>query len=104
MPLPAILGGAAVASMWATVKAGLIAGLGLAVARIFVAAGVGFTTYAGLTPLVESLQADVVAEIIGAGDLVVWLGMANADKSITILFSAIVARLALGAVSLAKAR
>ena len=103
MPLPAILGGAAVASLWATIKGGLIAGLGLAVARIFVASGVGLTTYAALTPFVDGIQADVVSSITGAGELVVWLGMANADKSITILFSAMVARLALGAVSLVKA-
>jgi hypothetical protein len=66
--------------------------------KLVAALGVGFAIYTGLEVLVDSAEAEIMAQLSGAAaNVVAVIGMLRIDQAITILFSAIGVRLTLNA-------
>lgn len=75
---------------------GLISAASSIVGRVLLALGVGFVAYSGITATLDWLQAQVVANLQGLpGRVVQLLGVLQVDVSVSILFSAVAARLVL---------
>lgn len=76
----------------ATVMASLIG-------RAVIALGVGFVTYTGITVAVTSFKTNAISSVNAmAGDTINLLGYLWIDKAMTLIFSAIVASLAMRAI------
>lgn len=78
----------------------IIAFITPAVARILQALGVGMVAYVGLSALVERLVAEAVASLSGLpGALAAWVGLLGIDQFLSIMLSALIARVAIAALS-----
>jgi hypothetical protein len=86
---------------------GLVQLAGSMVGRVLIALGIGYATYTGVSSGIGAIQSTVQGYFTGApATIVAMLGMLKADVCVSILVSAIVARLTLNGLtggSLAKA-
>jgi len=72
---------------------------GSLIARLVIALGIGVVTYIGVSAGMDTLQAMVVSELGGLpAHLIQALGLLRFDDAITLVFSAIAARVALASV------
>lgn len=75
---------------------GLIQASVTIVGRILIALGVGFITYTGITILIDGIKSDVITNFQALDSQIVQiLAVLQVDTAITMIFSAIAARLIL---------
>lgn len=80
----------------AALVGGLASAMGTFVGRALLAAGVGFATYTGITLAVGAVKTQAIAGVNGlTGDALGLIGFLWLDKGLTLIFSAIVAALAM---------
>lgn len=80
----------------AAILGALIQGAGTLIGRILIALGIGFVTYSGISILLDSIRADVISGFSGLPVLAYQIAAAcKVDVAITMIFSAITARLVL---------
>ena len=81
---------------WAAILGGLVTVAGSIVGRVLLALGIGYVSYTGLSTGLEFLHAQVVTGLTGlSARSVQVLGLLKVDVCISILFSALTARMVL---------
>jgi hypothetical protein len=85
-----------IAPIIAAILGGLIQVAATLVGRVLIALSVGYVTYTGVSILVDSVKADVIANFSSLdSNILTTLGVLQVDTAITMVFSAITARLIL---------
>ena len=80
----------------AALLGGLVSVAGSIVGRVLLALGIGYVAYSGVSALLDALKAQVVSTLQGAPSTVVQImSLLKVDVSLSILFSALAARLIL---------
>jgi len=72
---------------------GLIQAAVSMVGRVLIALGVGVVAYSGLTVLLSTLKAQVVSNLSSATAIMPYLSALKVDVAVSIIFSAVAARL-----------
>lgn len=83
--------------LWvAAIIGGLVQAAGTLVGRVLVSLGIGFTVYSGVSASIGWAKTQVLQNISAAGAVVVQvMGLAQIGTAISILFSALTARMIL---------
>ncbi|SPD67820.1 conserved protein of unknown function (plasmid) [Cupriavidus taiwanensis] len=75
---------------------GLVSIAASMVGRVLIALGIGYVTYSGISVLLDTLKAQVVSRLSGASvEFVQVMSLVKIDVCVSILFSAMTARLLL---------
>lgn len=80
----------------AALLGGLVQAAGSFVGRALIALGIGYVSYQGINALLTWIKLQVVAYLVGApATVVAIMGLLKIDVAVSIIFSAIAARLVL---------
>jgi len=87
----------------AALVGGLLMALSSAVGRVLVALSIGYVTYTGITITLDWIQGQIVERIDGLPSTVISvLGLCQVDTCLSILMSAVAARLVLSGLTSGK--
>lgn len=80
----------------AALLGGLVQAASSIVGRVLIALGIGYVSYTGINALLTWIKSQVVAYLVGApGTVVAIMGLLKIDVAVSIIFSALAARLVL---------
>lgn len=80
----------------AALLGGLVQSASSIAGRVLIALGIGYVSYTGITALLDWIKAQVVAYLVGAPSTIVSImGLLKIDVAVSIIFSALAARLVL---------
>jgi hypothetical protein len=80
----------------AALLGGLVQAASSIAGRVLIALGVGYVSYTGITALLDWIKAQVVSHLVGApATIVAIMGLLKIDVAVSIIFSALAARLVL---------
>lgn len=80
----------------AALLGGLVQAAGSIVGRVLIALGIGYVSYTGINALLTWIKSQVVAYLTGApATVVAIMGLLKVDVALSIVFSALAARLVL---------
>jgi hypothetical protein len=78
----------------AALLGGLVQAAGSIVGRVLIALGIGYVSYTGINALLTVIKAQVIAQLAGApATIVSIMGLLKIDVAVSIIFSALAARL-----------
>ena len=80
----------------AALLGGLVQAASSIVGRVLIALGIGYVSYTGINALLTLIKSHVVSYLVGApGTVVAIMGLLKIDVAVSIIFSALAARLVL---------
>lgn len=80
----------------ASLLGGLVQAASSIVGRVLIALGIGYVSYTGINALLTLIKSQVVSYLVGApGTVVAIMGLLKIDIAVSIIFSALAARLVL---------
>ncbi|MCC6609254.1 MAG: DUF2523 domain-containing protein [Burkholderiales bacterium] len=80
----------------AALLGGLVQAASSIVGRVLIALGIGYVSYTGINALLGWIKSQVVSQLAGApGTVVAIMGLLKIDVAVSIIFSALAARLVL---------
>ena len=80
----------------AALLGGLVQAASSIVGRVQIALGIGYASYTGINALLNLIKSQVVSYLVGApGTVVAIMGLFKIDVAVSIIFSALAARLVL---------
>ena len=80
----------------AALLGGLVQAASSIVGRVLIALGIGYVSYTGINALLTLIKSQVVSYLVGApGTVVSIMGLLKIDVAVSIIFSALAARLVL---------
>jgi hypothetical protein len=80
----------------AALLGGLVQAAGSLVGRVLIALGIGYVSYTGISVLLDWIKAQAISYLTGApATVVAIMGLLKIDVALSILFSAMAARLVL---------
>lgn len=80
----------------AALLGGLVQAASSIVGRVLIALGIGYVSYTGINALLGWIKSQVIASLVGApGTVVAIMGLLKIDVAVSIIFSALAARLVL---------
>jgi hypothetical protein len=80
----------------AALLGGLVQAASSIVGRVLIALGIGYVSYTGINALLGWIKSQVVSYLVGApGTIVAIMGLLKIDVAVSIIFSALAARLVL---------
>jgi hypothetical protein len=80
----------------AALLGGLVSAASSIAGRVLIALGIGYVTYTGISALLDWIKAQVISYLVGApATIVAIMGLLKIDVAVSIVFSALAARLVL---------
>jgi hypothetical protein len=80
----------------AALLGGLVQAASSIAGRVLIALGIGYVSYTGISALLDWIKAQVVSYLVGApATMVAIMGLLKIDVAVSIVFSALAARLVL---------
>ncbi len=80
----------------AALLGGLVQAASSIVGRVLIALGIGYVSYTGISALLAVIKSQVVSYLVGSpGTVVAIMGLLKVDVAVSIIFSALAARLVL---------
>ena len=78
----------------AALLGGLVQAAGSIVGRVLIALGIGYVSYTGISALLTVIKGQVIAQLTGApATIVAIMGLLKIDVAVSVIFSALAARL-----------